>query len=331
MTDPSGGFRHLGIGGSEAAAVLGVSPWMSRLGLWQLKRGLRQSDPPSERMRWGTRLEPVIIAAYEEERGVTVNRYPESVVHPSYTFMRGIPDGWTADRLIEVKAIGRLSDDWGPDGTDQVPAHYFAQVQHYMALTDEILCDVVALVGGNELHTWTVPRDPPFIAALIEQERDFWASVESGTPPSPDGSEDARRALRAMYPQAERDEIAADDDTRAAMLDYVEARMMRSGYEEQQELAAQRIMAYMGDHAHLVGDGFRADWTNIAGRTDWALVAKAFRHYATEMAKHWNISGWIGPGEPGGPDLTIDEALDALVTLHTAGPSRRLTVKGGKA
>lgn len=313
--EPGTNERREGIGGSDAAAVLGVSPWLSRLGLWELKRGLREGDPPTERMQWGTRLEPAIIMAYEERTGYRVARYNDRPqVHPNYPFMRGTPDGITPDRLIEVKAIGRLSDEWGEEGTADIPAHYYAQVQHYMALEDEELCDVVVLVGGQELKVWTVPADEPFQLALVEQERDFWESVKTGVPPEPDGSEDARRALQTLYPRAERDEIEATPEITAAAQLYIVERSIRTEAEKAQEVHAQKLMAYIGDHTDLVGEGFRASWANVAGSTSWLLVAQGYRTVIEEQADHYPLA-----------------KLDALVELHTSPPSRRLTVKGDKA
>ena len=318
--EPGDDPRRSGIGGSEAAAVLGVSPWLSRLGLWELKRGLREPDPPSERMQFGTLIEPIVIAEYERRTETTVER-GRFLRHPNYDFMCGTPDGLVngADKMLEVKLTGYLGSEWGEEGTDAIPAHYYAQVQHYMALTDDLVCDVAVLVGGNHLGIWTVPADREFQEAMIEQEAEFWESVQSGEPPAPDGSEDARRALRILYPRAERDEIVATpemaDDVRMLLDVKAEIRDL----EKTEEALTQHVMAYMGEHTHLVGDGFSAAWPNVAGRTDWKLVAKAYR---TLLDKTWDA--WEGE-----PPIDYTEAtLDALVSLHTAPDGRRLTVKG---
>lgn len=310
------------IGGSDAGAVLGVSPYQSRLGLWERLMGMREPEPENERMKWGKRLEGPIIAAFAEETGWEVEHFPTydpadedgavTFVHPEYPWLRSHPDGRVLSDdggLIQAKVTHHLTDEWGEPGSSDVPATIYAQCQHDMVACVEHVTYVPVLVGGNTLHTFVVPADREFQDALVEQERDLWEAVKSGEPPEPDGSEDARRALRTLYPRAERDEIVATPELTEAMAAYITAHAISKAADADKELQAQRIIAYMGEHAHLAGDGYSAAYPNIKGSTSWALVAKAYRQMLEAIR------------EPA-------SKLDAIVSLHTAPESRRLTVKG---
>ena len=113
--------RSRGIGGSDAAVALGLSPWKSALELFHEKRAPAGSveNVPTEPMRWGTLLEPVIRQEYSNRTGRVV-RVPETtLVHPAHAFMLANVDGVTTDgRLLEVKtsrtAQGRAAASSSP-------------------------------------------------------------------------------------------------------------------------------------------------------------------------------------------------------------------------
>ena len=99
--------RRQGIGGSDAAAVLGVSPYKTRYMLWAEKRGLVPPAPPNPAMTRGTALEPVARAAYEREVGGLM--FPCQMVHPEHPWMRANLDGLSPDAttFLEVKCPGQ--------------------------------------------------------------------------------------------------------------------------------------------------------------------------------------------------------------------------------
>lgn len=180
--------RRSGIGGSDAAAVLGFSKWKTPLQLWHEKRG--ESTPvTSPAMRWGTLLEPIIRGQYEEITKREVKR-TGLLRSKRYPFALANIDGVTADdRLLEVKTA-RTSEGWGDEGTDDVPVEYFCQVQHYMAVTELPIADIAVLIGASDFRIYTVEADSAFQTQMMEREEDFWSLVESGIPPAPTSSQE---------------------------------------------------------------------------------------------------------------------------------------------
>src|SRR5262245_47999262 len=95
--------RRGGIGGSDAAAVVGASPWSSPLAVYMDKLGLAEPMEATLAMRLGIRLEAVVAELYVEETGRDVTKFPDFSISrsPDHPFMAA-----TFDRLIVDKDRG---------------------------------------------------------------------------------------------------------------------------------------------------------------------------------------------------------------------------------
>lgn len=136
--------RSKGIGGSEAAAIIGISPWCTNQELWRRKTGRSQAPDISnlDAVKYGHDAEPLIrqlfaldyADTYEVEYGGAF----DVVRHPDYPFIFSTLDG----RLIE-KATGRKGvlevkttsivrsmqkEKWWKDGQPCIPDQYYCQV-----------------------------------------------------------------------------------------------------------------------------------------------------------------------------------------------------------
>jgi putative phage-type endonuclease len=179
--------RLSGLGGSDAAPALGLSPWKSPLQLYLEKIG--EGDPVEENdaMRFGILLEPVVRDEYARRTGRNVifgQRAYRSSEHP---FMLANLDGMAIGedrRVLEVKTA-RDDREWGEPGTDNVPQAYLLQVTHYMIVTGAQLADIAVLIGGSDFRIYTVPLKPELAELVIEGERQFWDAVERRDPPAP--------------------------------------------------------------------------------------------------------------------------------------------------
>ena len=311
-TTPFMRTRRTGLGGSDAGAVLGVSPWQSALGLWEEKRGLApERSEPTEVMTWGTRLEHAVRRGYVEDTGIAVTKPRETLRHPELPWLMGHIDGWTdrehpRARLLEVKTAQRLDEQWGEPGSADVPMHYFCQVQHYMAVTGYQLADLAVLVQGRRMDIYTVPRDQAFIDALIADETTFWQRVVQGVPPNPDGSESAGAALRRMFPLAVVDEVVGTPEMQVAATDYLVAQGNRDEWQRTMDVAAQRMQAHMGAHARMLVPGATVSWTNRAGSQQWKPTAAAYRDL---LVPHYS-----------------DDELDAVQQRYVGEPTRTFRV-----
>lgn len=170
------------LGGSDTAALLGVSPYKEAADVWVAKLGLAQDDEEeSKATRRGNRLEGYVLDEYEAVQGVKLTRaldLPLPLIHPEHPWLGANLDARRPDgRPVEAKtAAGSVAWLWGNEGTDEVPAHHIVQVQHYLAVTGEPWADVVALIGGHrfEFRFFRIMRDDELIAHLIDVGRRFW-------------------------------------------------------------------------------------------------------------------------------------------------------------
>lgn len=179
--------RRKGIGGSDVGPIMGLSPHRTAVEIFQDKRGLLPEEPETDEMRWGKTLEPVIRQAYTDRTGLAVllPDSPTPLKHPQNPFMLANLDGFTeTGRIFEAKT-SFSAQRWGMEGTDDVPAEYLFQVQHYMAVTGYPVADIAVLIGGNTFRIYTVEADLEIHAMLVEVESEFWRRVQENDPPEP--------------------------------------------------------------------------------------------------------------------------------------------------
>lgn len=202
--------RRKGIGGSDVAAILGLSPWATAYEVFLDKRGqLPLVANDSAPLRWGRLLEPVLKQEYGHRTGLAVATMPmlRSTLHP---FMLANLDGMVTAphaRVVEFKTA-RSDWDWGEDGSDAVPLYYSVQVQHYMFIIGCTLADVAVLIGGSDFRILHVAADPELQAMLLQAELEFWTRVENNDPPPPANVADARRRWGTL---ADRGLLIAND------------------------------------------------------------------------------------------------------------------------
>ncbi|OIT16258.1 endonuclease [Ralstonia solanacearum] len=201
--------RKSGIGGSDAAAAVGLNPYMSPLELWLIKTRRDadlpkpNSDDTTAAVFWGNLLEPIVAASYTKRTGNRVRRVNAVLQHPTIPFMLANIDrevvGNRDVSIVECKTAGEHGAQLWREG---VPEYVQLQVQHQLAVTGKQAADVAVLLCGQKLEVHRIVRDDALIARLIELEAAFWRYVETDTPPPADGSDSADRALRCLYPGA---------------------------------------------------------------------------------------------------------------------------------
>lgn len=198
-------LRSHGIGSSDAAPAMGMSPWTSAYSLWAEKRGLLAETPDNERFLWGRLHEPLIIAQAHARgwiRGpVTCGLMLRSVDYP---WMLANPDGLTDREVVESKT----ADQWDEARWDiGVPDHYVIQGHHLMIVTGRQWCVFPVLFGGNNLRCFEVEFDPRLASSIIEATRLMWQRIKENDAPDADGSEATMLALRQVFTESIEGEV----------------------------------------------------------------------------------------------------------------------------
>jgi putative phage-type endonuclease len=179
--------RRTFLGGSDAGAILGLSPWATPYDVWCEKTGEKKVvDAAKEKFfRRRKRQEPVVLEMLEEEKGIKAASVNTRHTHPHFPFLSCEIDAIADDGLeIEIKTVHPFqAKEWGAQDTDEIPAHYTAQALHGLMVTGQPSRLVAALIGVDDLRVYRVDRDDETLAKMLEHELAFWQMVQDRTPP----------------------------------------------------------------------------------------------------------------------------------------------------
>lgn len=263
------GIRRTGLGGSDAAAVVGLSRWTSPLELWLDKTGRNTGDDEAgEAALWGNLLEPVVRDEVARRRDIEIVSAPFVLAHEHRRWQMVNLDGDipSLDAIYEGKTASVwLADDWADDA---IPEAYILQVQHALAVTGRAraLCGV--LIGGQKLEIREVDRDQELIDTLIGLEAEFWALVQADTPPAADGSQACTDLLNRLHETANGSVLTLGGSDLAEVELLIEQRAQLSAdikaLEAEKTRTENLLKAMCGDHDSLADSDGRPifNWKN---------------------------------------------------------------------
>lgn len=256
--------RRNGIGASEIAAVVGLSPFESAFSLWHRKAGnLPGPDPSNPLFYWGHALEPLVADRFADA-------HPEFWVMEVGTYRHGERDWQFAnlDRalyptsgvgvdtpplgVLEIKTT-RYGDNWGPHGSDEVPVHVRCQVMQQMDVMGVPFAWVAVLIGGNDYREYQIDYDEDDAYALREAGAAFWASLQTDTEPPIDASFATYEAVRELHPDIDG---ALEVEIPAELHDaYHFTKQMADSYADEHREVKSKVLAAMGNARRALVDG----------------------------------------------------------------------------
>ncbi len=211
-------YRRKGLGGSDAAAVLNLSPFRTARDLYFDKLGVVTADDQANwvALEVGNLLEPLVARIFEKKTGLKIYQRKCMFQHPHYPWMLAdldylvvLPDGTTA--ILEIKTTNyNARDKWWYNGEEIVPVYYETQGRHYMAVMNLNRVYYCCLYGNNEDEAIIrrIDRDISYEMELIMLEQDFWENnVLAKSPPSywEDSGELILESLRRTRGPADKD------------------------------------------------------------------------------------------------------------------------------
>lgn len=197
--------RANGIGGSEIAAVMGLSPYESRFSLWYRKQGLIGPVEETEQMYWGKEDEPGICRRFGRDHAEWLVRdsatyaaaeRPWQIANPDRLLYHPGADGRPAE-LLEAKT-SRDADGWGEQGTDQIPVHYRAQCLWYCDVLQAPRCHVAVRIAGADYREYVVEYDQDDVMRMREAAAEFMRTLAAGERPDIDGHSATYQAIREL-------------------------------------------------------------------------------------------------------------------------------------
>lgn len=241
-------LRKAGLGGSDAAAVMGANPYHSPLAVYFDKLGIAPERDTTEAMRQGTDLEQYVAERFCEETGFKVRRVNQMLRHPDYPWMLANIDrsvvGEYAGLECKTTSVYNKSDF----SAGIVPETYLWQCMHYMAVTGMHVWYLAVLVLNKSFHVYKIDRDESLINSLMDREREFWHNhVLAKIPPLPSGSESDDDLIIAMNTSSESPGESVDLSYVKETLDllpYLKAD--RDAAKQRYEAAKQQVTLSMG-------------------------------------------------------------------------------------
>ena len=215
-------YRKCGITGTDAGAILGLNPYRSAFQVYHDKISDTIENIDSEAMRQGRDLEEYVAQRFTEATGLKVRRANAIYQNEEHPLLLA-----DFDRLIvgqkaglECKTVSPFSADKWADG--KIPAHYMAQVNHYLAVSGFDCWYIAALIFGKELVIHKIISDKAVLDNLIAEEEHFWKyNVMPEIAPTPTGSEGDTQQINQMY--------FDDDKSKTADLNIKHSKCKRGG------------------------------------------------------------------------------------------------------
>jgi putative phage-type endonuclease len=281
--------RRLFLGGSDAGAILGLSPWATPYEVWLEKIGEgKVVDAAKEKFfRRRKRQEPVVLELLLEEKGIRAKSINTRAFHPEHAFLSCEIDAIADDgQEIEIKTVHPfMAKEWGAQDTDEIPPHYTAQALHGLMVTGQPSRLVAALIGVDDLRVYRVERDEATVASMLLHELAFWKMVIERTPPPAIRLSDVEK----LY-GVDKGQVIAGDDAIAVIDSLARIRDLKAECNEIEKMieAEQLIVkSFMKDAAVLTLGGKKAcSWkTQTANRIDAEALRSNFPDIAKQVTK----------------------------------------------
>ena len=242
--------RRNHIGSSDAAAILGMDDYRTPADVLAEKLMELEPDTSSEAAEVGNWLEPLLCQWAAERLGELVVLSPETIVAPCGILAANLDAVQLIDPIadaswyIEAKSTG-LADQWGDEGTDQVPERVIVQTAVAFACAPSLRTAYVpVLIGrfGLRRQLYRVERDDELVGTIADRLREWWDAHVVRRVPLDDAvpSMDVLRRIR-REPGTWADLPSTD------LLDtYIAAREAAKAAEERLDLAKAALINAMG-------------------------------------------------------------------------------------
>lgn len=197
-------MRKHKVGGSDVAAIMGLSPFKGQTPykVWAEKTGLADPEDISgePNVEWGSRLEKAIAKKFSDNHPsffvwTGTPLYVDTFVNPERPWAMATVDGLVRDAgngdehlaILEIKtAHFHSAKYWGESGSGAsgVPVYYLTQVYHYMSVTGLHKAYVAVLIDGCDYREYEIDFDPTEVRAVVDAVDGFWKeNVEAKVAP----------------------------------------------------------------------------------------------------------------------------------------------------
>lgn len=271
-------LRHQYIGGSDAAAVVGLNPFASPYSLWAEKTDKLPGFEGNLATEVGTYLEDFVAKKFEEETGKKVRRENHSILNDQYPWAIA-----NVDRVVvgenaglEIKTTSELNMKSFKNG--EYPSNYYCQAVHYLALTGKDRWYLAVLIGNKEFKWFTIERDEEEIKALMEAEEEFWKCVKEGRPPEADGHESTTETIKNIFTESS-DESVSLFGYEDCLKQYLSLGKQIKDLKTLQDEMSNKVKSFMGMASKGESDHYKVSWASSVRKGYYVKesVSRTFR------------------------------------------------------
>jgi putative phage-type endonuclease len=278
---------------SDVPAVLGLNPWRTALDVYLEKTGVAEPREDTWRSRRGHAVEPIILDAIAEKRGVHIARVQRTFEHTTIPWLGATPDALAnvphhqaITAVAEAKEVGvRVSHHWNDPETDEerVPDYVLIQGQVQITVLRTHHPQVDRALYGAWLPYEDAPRvvdvahDPELEAAIVEGCEKFRRDHLLPRKPPAGATPGQQIALaKALFPKPVRPVLMPSDvEVELLAQQYIAARDAKKSAEETLEELKARFIDRIKDTEGFDGQGWRAKW-----RWQDACIVQSFERKA---------------------------------------------------
>lgn len=265
--------------GTDAAKLLGLSPFGGIFDVWLDKTGQAPEFTQNAAMRAGSAFESAILKMYAEDTDAKLEHVDgyTLVTCDKYPRLGASLDGWnhTLGCPVDAKNIRWKNEKWGDAWTDEFPEYYKTQLQVQMMVTGAKFAHLAVMFSGQDFNIYTMEYDEELAQKIVDASEAFWPYVENSEMPEASGSESTSNYIKEHLAEGTPDKEKEPDEELAKNVEaYVKASEEEKSAKARKDEAGNRIRVFMGEAT--VVPGF-CTWKNNKGKTetDWEAVAKA--------------------------------------------------------
>lgn len=286
-------YRESGIGSSEVATIVGLNPWETPYQLWRRKVGLDAPKQENFAMKAGHYLEDAVAQFWHDETGQDIIKSSAGdwlIVNDERPYMRVSPDRtyWLADMphnnankgILECKTT-QMSVD-----ADDIPKHWFCQVQYQLGVAELEQGSLAWLCSGREFGYKNLALVPDFFAWLVEEVDKFWVdNIQAKQEPTAANVQDI---LLKYNRHTDGKIVEVNDDIFAAYQDLKAVKDELAVIEEKKTALEEKIKLGFGD-AEAISYAGQTLATWKAPKPSNKFDAKAFTAAHPDLAKEFTI------------------------------------------
>lgn len=257
--------RSKGIGGSEIAPILGISPYQTAYQLWQYKTGLKQQPDISNLPHVKRGVNGEIVARIMIEREHLVSFKPKSWSIPN-THYRASDDGYSMELgvILEIKCMGKephekMAEASKTNDQNGVPDIYMCQCQYNLWVSGAKECWFYSFRPEDEtLYRVVVTPDPKYQEEIKQAVDNFWFNhVQTKEPPEMT-NKDFEPLDTPEYAEAAKR--------------FVEIKQQIAELEKELEAAKDEVVKAVGDRPAVRGYGLKISSATRKGSVDYNKI-----------------------------------------------------------